>query len=333
MRNLLIFIMALSVLSCTKTEISDSYKELNEIKFEGFKMGNAIGSQGKTAIDAVPGQTFGVYSAYNTVAAGPITDYLINEELAHDGANWTLTGGTKYYPNDMIDMHFIGYGVEYNKNVPDAIVHTTTNVPTMAYANYDADDQSDLNLFEDFAITTSEVTIASTAKADPVVLNFTHALSKVKFTAQADSDNPADIKANIKAIRVNAGYFANLDFNEATPAYEWNTHSAPTSKALTLNGNESALTSTPVDIVDAFLYVIPNQAVTIEVDYELTQTVSGSTVIIKSETAPLTVAAGSVFNMNNSITYNLTVSKSLDPIIFGTPTIVDWTPTTATGSM
>jgi hypothetical protein len=328
--------MALSVLSCTKTEISDSYKELNEIKFEGFKMGNSIGSQGKAAY-AATNETFGVYASYNTVAAGPISAYLTNEELRYDGSNWVLGTGTKYYPSDMEEMHFIAYGVDYTKvkNKPSAIGNTTGNIPTLSYTAYDVTDQSDPALFDDFAITTSEVTILKTTKANPIVLNFTHALSRLKFEAKVDSDTPGEITANIKEIRVVSSNVADLAYNGVSKAYEWNSHTPSTSKTLTLNGNEADLTSNAVDIVNnAYLYIIPNQDVTIEVDYELTQKFSGTPVVIKSETAELDVlTTDNVFLMNNSVTYTLTVSKSLDPIIFGTPTIVDWTPTTATGSM
>jgi hypothetical protein len=320
MRNLLIFIMALSVLSCTKTEISDSYKELNEIKFEGFKMGNAIGSQGKTAYDAT-NETFGVYSAYSTtVSAGAITDYLINERLAYNGTNWTLDQ-TKYYPNDMVDMHFIGYGLLHNQteNVPTSI-NVAGSIPTLVYENYDVSDLSKTSVYENFAITTSTETVNVGNKTKSVVLNFTHTLSKVWFKAQSDSDTPAetDITANITEIRVVSNNVANLGYNGS---YEWNNHLSSSTKTLLLNGNEAKLNKTPVDIVDEFLYVIPNQTVTIEVDYELIQ----NSAVVKSETKTLTVDPGSVFNMNNNITYTLTVSKTPDnAIIFGTPTIVDW---------
>ena len=191
-----ILAVAATLVSCAKEDV------VREAEGEAIQFGNAFvenSTRAATATDpsystttgkGVALESFNVYGAVNGVNI--FNGNLVEKKGAAYGAAWTLTGAKQYWINGA-DYEFVAV-VDGNKTVKDGetdvvVTSTATNesgIPTSI--TYNSDGATDL-----LCARVERKKDATTGNTDTslVSFNFTHLLSKVKFSVKNTTDAAA----------------------------------------------------------------------------------------------------------------------------------------------
>ena len=184
---------ALMVLaSCSQNEVAEINRDGDEIRF------NVVTNKATKAAD--------VYCNNNMMTefyVSAITDgktYIANDEIKHENNSWVNQAGTRYWPETAVDFYaHVNAGTTFScekesENEDAGFVAKFTNFqPSTTVAN-----QVDLL----YAVKTGQKKNADGETANPVELNFRHALSQIVFEARNESENIHVEIAGVKVVNV-----------------------------------------------------------------------------------------------------------------------------------
>ena len=180
--------------SCSQDEIAGlGTSESNEIKY-------SVVANGLTRADAIYHNN-GKPASFNVSATTTqdgskkvyIADDVIENAATGGTGKWTNTTGTRYWPESAVDFYAHVNG--------DGVFNLNGGAPTFKDFTVDATvaDQKDLL----YAVKTGQTRTADADQdADPVTLNFRHALSQIVFNARNDSKNLSVKIDGIKVLNV-----------------------------------------------------------------------------------------------------------------------------------
>ena len=315
-------ILALVAISCSKSETLHDALDQNEIRFSETQMGNTVIS--KAVADAA--DSFGVY-AYLTTP--PATSYFENIKLSSTGNVWGLSE-KYYYPAGDFTMKFFAYGNTHGHNY----VPTSVSDAGLVYTDFSVDG-IELVKAENFLITKQATEVSKASAANPIQLNFIHALSKIKFNANlVDGAGFENVVAQVTDITINTSNTGSLTYAGITDL--WVPNATKADKTIGLLAAANKLTTATTAITSDF-YVIPLAAtgsnqITITVKLFHAFADGSATEVIIAESVVNIEATPAQLAINNSVTYNLKINRSnvggLLEIKFDAPTIEDWTSTT-----
>lgn len=180
--------------SCSQDEIAGlGTSESNEIKYSVV----ANGLTRAAAIYHNNGKPAGFHVSATTEQGGEKKVYIADDEIENTGTGgtekWTNTTGTCYWPESAVDFYAHVNG--------DGVFNLNGGAPTFKDFTVDATvaDQKDLL----YAVKTGQTRTADADQdADPVTLNFRHALSQIVFNARNDSKNLSVKIDGIKVLNV-----------------------------------------------------------------------------------------------------------------------------------
>ena len=178
--------------SCSQNEVAEINRDGDEIRF------NVVTNKATKAAD--------VYCNNNMMTefyVSAITDgktYIANDEIKHENNSWVNQAGTRYWPETAVDFYaHVNAGTTFScekesENEDAGFVAKFTNFqPSTTVAN-----QVDLL----YAVKTGQKKNADGETANPVELNFRHALSQIVFEARNESENIHVEIAGVKVVNV-----------------------------------------------------------------------------------------------------------------------------------
>ena len=312
MKKILLAALALGALvSCSKDELISESRQA--IEFGNAFVDNSTRATSATDPSYYTNGTAGYiqltsFNVYGTVGGVNIFDGVtINKGEANYGVAWTQTNGATQY--------WIP-GANY---VFDAVVDATsvttdnaTGLPTSL--KYNVAGQKDM--------LHNRVEVASAiAEQGVVTFNFTHLLSKVKFSVvnktKADATNYRYVIKNATLTNVYT------EGNYAVPGATWTTSEPGTyalDAQLIVNSNDTEYNANEV-------LLIPGSAVGVSLTAELQATADNGTTWTTVATYPKTFTAvlgeGKVLEANHAYNFILEVSVG-NPIQFTATTLPDW---------
>ena len=311
MKKVLLIAAAMSVLAiaCTKTEVV-SVSDGNMISFDNAFVGNSTKAGLATAeqygASNLPPQFF-VYA--NTAADAAVFS---GEKVYLSNGSWVYDNLVKWENGNT--YKFAAYAVKDAEGLPAANGTASFNYDshTLAIDGYVSNDKYQTDLL--LATSTQNLSSAN----EPVVFNFKHALSMIKFTFKSGlgGDNPITI-SNFKIADVKTT--GNVSVNNNTVSW---TDQAEEAAPVDFTDNDwTELLNSDADGVasDEFV-VIPQGNATVTVTFDATIGEDPAKTLKSEITLDATGwEAGKRYNYTATIT-----ASDLDYIEFGAPTVEDW---------
>lgn len=212
MKKILVFAAVMAALSsCSKNEVALNTSDTNAITFNtyaGVSTKGAILDQ--TALEA---DGFGVLAydqgSEGEFSDGPIPNFMYNTMVSKGESNWSYSP-IKYWSNDGYNTYsFFGYAPYTATPTTGDIVLSGNNVggaptATVTIAD-DAEDMIDFVAGQVVDITKYGTTTTAAENAADVTMYFKHQLTRVSFSAKADTNDDAGVAStyvNITSIRI-----------------------------------------------------------------------------------------------------------------------------------
>lgn len=313
MKKVLLIAAAMSVLAiaCTKTEVV-SVSDGNMISFDNAFVGNSTKAGLATAdqygASNLPPQFF----AYaNTDAA---TSVFSGEKVYLSNGSWVYDNLKKWENGNT--YKFAAYAVKDVDGLPAANGTASFNYDshTLTINGYVSNDDYQTDLL----LATSDQSLNSAN--EPVIFNFKHALSMIKFTFKSGfgGDNPITI-SNFRIADVKTT--GDVTIANADNAVKWSNQAEETAPVDFTDNTWTELLNSNADGVasDEFV-VIPQSNATVTVTFDATIG-SDPAKTLKSEITLDATGweAGKRYNYTATIT-----ASDLDYIEFGAPTVENW---------
>ena len=272
---------------------------------------------------------FGVYAFYNP--SGGWSDdltpnFMFDQKVEGSAASGFTYSPLKYWPkNDGETISFFAYAPY--KSDSNGIVEqsqpSASGAPLIRYVLPD-DENDQVDLLR------AAPALAKTAFDGQVSFTFAHALSRIGVSAKTDASVlSGGSLVYLNSVSIEAGYpsSAILDLGDGS----WNYVQAGPSRAYsrdfgsTESGQSVGSTASPVFSGDNFVMCIPSDG--LSVNLTVTYTVvtpdaalaSGKSVIVN------TVDLSTSLNTISGKTHTILLSISPDAVVFGTPSVSDWT--------
>lgn len=304
---------------CTKTETVE-IPDSRAIDFSGAYIGNAVETRAQDNPENITDASiteFIVYGGYN----GTMTDVFNAESVTGtSGGAWTYTN-TEYWVNGET-YDFAAYAPAAVSSVATVAADATNKALSFTDFTSDASNQNDL-LYAHVNVPT-----VNAADQGPVTFNFTHALSKIRFTLT----NAIDGKLTIKNFKV-YGMKSQGDYTYQTgSSMGWN-------NVDTQVGSDAAFTSTDQEIAAVggtaktgdFLVIPQNvTASAMTVTFTATFTNNSGDEVLTDKPVIATLPAGSwtpgqCYNYNLNITMDvIDPDGTMKPIVFSDPVVEAW---------
>lgn len=305
---------------CTKTETVE-IPDSRAINFSGAYIGNAVETKTQTNPENITDASiteFIVYGGYN----GTMTDVFNAESVTGtSGGEWSYAN-LKYWV-DGKSYNFAAYApaaVSYAATVaPDA----TNNALSFTDFTSNATNQNDL------LYATANVPTVNAASQGAVAFNFSHALSKIRFTFT----NAIDGKLTIEDLKF-YGMNSKGDYAYNASAMKWDNIDTPIEGTAPFTAAVSEITAVDGKATAGDFLVIPQAvpAATMTVTFIATVTNNSGDVIrdeiLVDATLPLLNGGwteGQCYNYNLEITMEvLDPNQELKPIVFSDPEVTAW---------
>ena len=349
-RSVLIALAAFALAGCAKESVVDSALT---------NAGNAIGfntysniTRGKPFDNnpefAASGNVFGVTAFISTSDSPYMGKADAGTEIVSDGTKWDYknTSDIRYWPTQGETLSFYAYAPYTKNGVAIPVAYTKGDGMIMTDYTVPADDAGQVDLMY-----ASALNVAKASPAVKVPLQFKHAMTQVRFKAKAKGDGVfIDVKENGIKLRnlESKGTFTlsaagaaswsitegNLteytavfpETKEITNAEAKNLYDAD--KALILLPQEFAAKTGDGDMtggtltISCKIYYKDNNA-TPQYLFGSADTYADYTVPFSSKKVTGDTEGEEIWKMNKRITYTLTVTGNLEPILFET-SVVDW---------
>lgn len=348
-RSVLIALAAFALAGCAKESVVDSAltNAGNAIGFNTYSnitRGNPFDNNPEFAAS---GNVFGVTAFISTSDSPYMGKADAGTEIVSDGTKWDYknTSDIRYWPTQGETLSFYAYAPYTKNGVAIPVAYTKGDGMIMTDYTVPADDAGQVDLMY-----ASALNVAKASPAVKVPLQFKHAMTQVRFKAKAKGDGVfIDVKENGIKLRnlESKGTFTlsaagaaswsitegNLteytavfpETKEITNAEAKNLYDAD--KALILLPQEFAAKTGDGDMtggtltISCKIYYKDNNA-TPQYLFGSADTYADYTVPFSS-TIPKGDTTEEIWKMNKRITYTLTVTGNLEPILFET-SVVDW---------
>ncbi|MBO5855747.1 MAG: fimbrillin family protein [Alistipes sp.] len=239
-----ILAVAAAMVSCAKEEVV-SFDQGEAIEFGSFVDNATRAEQATDPSYTTTGEnpnltSFNVYGAVNGVNI--FNGNLVEKKTAGYGDVWSLTGSKQYWI-DGADYEFVAV-VDGNKKVGENVITSTTldansGIPTSI--TYNIDGATDLLC--------AHVVREDNTDKSVVAFNFTHLLSKVKFSVTNTTDAAAN---NYRIVLTEAkitGVYSTGSYGVATKAWTASSTTDYTLENLTINSNATQYHSSEVLLI------------------------------------------------------------------------------------
>ena len=239
-----ILAVAAAMVSCAKEEVV-SFDQGEAIEFGSFVDNATRAEQATDPSYTTTGEnpnltSFNVYGAVNGVNI--FNGNLVEKKTAGYGDVWSLTGSRQYWI-DGADYEFVAV-VDGNKKVGENVITSTTldansGIPTSI--TYNIDGATDLLC--------AHVVREDNTDKSVVAFNFTHLLSKVKFSVTNTTDAAAN---NYRIVLTEAkitGVYSTGSYGVATKAWTASSTTDYTLENLTINSNATQYHSSEVLLI------------------------------------------------------------------------------------
>ena len=343
-----LFVLATAVLAlaaCSKVENVETPDKAVSFQVANYTVGTKADAHGHTSLHEEGYDTF-TTSGYFYTPGKSVQDFMIDEDVAYDGSSiWAPSSRTYYWPKTGY-INFFAYAgsktlvIAENdiQSSGDLTIATNDNILVADGAyHYSDNDQAEHKL---------------DGVTEGVPMIFRHMLAKVKFDVVLDASEVTgtdaakhhwDVTLNSASLNyINQGSL-DVSFTDPgstqnakgtavwTPSTGTNTLSKVTA-AVTLSQNGGTKTATPVVFIaeSAVLPQTLGDAVTFEMNYDLSYSYDGSTPIeevVPVENKKLTVYAPAIteWAMNTIYTYHITIKVGAsDNKIYFDPAVEAW---------
>ena len=305
---------------CTKTETVE-IPDSRAINFSGAYIGNAVETKAQTNPENITDASiteFIVYGGYN----GTMTDVFNAESVTGtSGGSWTYTNTEYWVDGETYD--FAAYAPATVSSVATVAADAANNALSFTDFTSNAASQNDL------LYATANVPTVTAASQGPVTFNFSHALSKIRFTFT----NAIDGKLTIENFKF-YGMDSKGNYAYTTSAMAWNNTGTPIDAQAPFTATVSEIAAVNGTATAGDFLVIPQAvpAATMTVTFTATLTNnSGDEIVTDAQveaTLPLLSAgwtAGQCYNYNLEITMEaIDPDGDNKPIVFGDPTVTAW---------
>ena len=308
---------AAAVASCSKdyTIVADQGEAIEFGSFveNSTRAAAATDPSYSTSGNGVALESFNVYGAVGGVN---IFNGNLVTKSADYGAAWTLTGAKQYWINGA-DYEFVAV-VDGNKKVGENVITKTTLFDTTGIPNfitYNSDGATDLLCKRVVRINNTDTSV--------VPFNFTHLLSKVKFSVTNTTNATA---TNYRIVLTEAkitGALANSTYVVSTGL--WNNDITPTTKDFTLEN--LTINSAAQQYHSTELLLLPGVNVGVYVLADVQATANGTdwtTVSTMEKTFTNVLGAGNTLVANQAYHFAVTLGIGAE-IQFTATTMPEWT--------
>lgn len=305
---------------CTKTETVE-IPDSRAINFSGAYIGNAVETKAQTNPENITDASiteFIVYGGYN----GTMTDVFNGESVTGtSGGSWTYTK-TEYWVNGKT-YDFAAYAPAAVSSVASVAADKANKALSFTDFTSNAATQNDL------LYATANFPTVTAASQGPVTFNFSHALSKIRFTFT----NAIDGKLTIENFKF-YGMKSKGDYAYTTSAMAWNNIDTPIDAQAPFTATVTEIAAVNGTATAGDFLVIPQAvpATTMTVTFTATLTNNSGTEIVTDQPveAELPLLSdgwkeGQCYNYNLEITMEvIDPDGSNKPIVFGDPTVTAW---------
>lgn len=337
-KNLLLGLAALAAVtlsSCQKDQVVNQVEEQDAIEFSTYVGRNAQTKASVVGLEELK-TGFGVFAYHHENAFSDASElnFMFNEKV-YFGADW-MYDNTKYWPNDG-NLSFFAYAPYIEDVAANDIfngLHTLNQdgapvlkilIPT------DVSKQSDL-LYADPIKDVNKGTVNSnnndadhSSPEGVINFKFNHALSKIGFSVQTESNQKVAIKEITLSGKFNSQ--GDISLNDGTYSLTDNSTSQDYALSYDYSNYISGGAPTPINATEGYIMVIPTNLssdnITIEVTYKMKDLLGNETGDIEASKT----ITGVNFQQGFAYTYNLILNPN-DPIVFGQPTVMPWTDVT-----
>lgn len=303
---------------CTKTETVE-IPDSRAINFSGAYIGNAVETRAQDNPENITDASiteFIVYGGYN----GTMTDVFNAESVTGTaGGDWSYTN-LKYWV-DGKSYNFAAYAPA-TVSLAATVAPDATN-KALSFTNF----TSDASTQNDLLYATAEALNVTAASQGAVAFNFSHALSKIRFTFT----NAIDGKLTIEGFKF-YGMNSQGDYTYNASAMKWDDINTPIEETAPFTATVSDIAAVDGTATAGDFLVIPQNvtasAMTVTFIATLTNN-SGDEIVINKE-VPATLPAGEwvsgqCYNYNLEITMEvLDPNQELKPIVFSDPEVTAW---------
>lgn len=307
---------------CTKTETVE-IPDSRAINFSGAYIGNAVETKAQTAPENITDASiteFIVYGGYNDT----MTDVFNAESVTGtSGGEWSYAN-LKYWVNGET-YNFAAYAPATVSLVSTVAADATNNALSFTDFTSNAANQNDL------LYATANVPEVDAATQGAVAFNFSHALSKIRFTFTNAIDGKLTIE-NFKFYGMNSqGKYA---YDAAGTKMAWSNVDTEIEETVPFTAIVSEIAAVEGTATAGDFLVIPQAvpAATMTVTFMATLTNNSGTEIVTDQpvTAELPLlssgwAEGQCYNYNLEITMEVIDPDGENkPIVFGDPEVTAW---------
>lgn len=329
--------MAVAALtSCTQSEVVD-VPESKAIGFNSF-----VNNQTRAVVDITKSNMnkFWLFGYRKTSESDTFITTGESEIYNNVQIDGTTTGGvTTWNYNDPNDVkywiksstyRFAAYNNGGNNITADGAVGYNPNDDVITFTNYQVDGK-DLVATISGDRTTSDPIVAG--ETSPVMLNFYHMLSKIRFSFTSSANVTLKItKLEVTAATQGTGTYTYNSTDPTSPTIAWTPSNASTGKY----SSTATLTPTTTEAVETF-YVIPQSNQSVVATFTLTSSDADGHII---ETKSMTVNLATESLHNNTwlpgYLYNYVAVLGTDfnqtPITFTVNSVANWTGASDTGT-
>lgn len=307
---------------CTKTETVE-IPDSRAIDFSGAYIGNAVETraqqQNPENITDASITEFIVYGGYN----GTMTNVFNAESVTgtSDGS-WTYTN-TEYWVDDKT-YDFAAYAPAIDETVAKVAADDVIN-KALSFTDFtsDASNQNDL-LYAHVNVPTVD---ASTQEA--VMFNFSHALSKIRFTLTNAIDGKLTID-NFKVYGMNSQ--GDYTYQTGSNGMGWSNVGTPVESTAPFTSTIAEMAAVSTSSSSGDYLVIPQsvEASKVTVTFEATFTNNNGEALIQDHLVTASLPVGSwtpeqCYNYNLNITMDvIDPDGTMKPIVFSDPVVEAW---------
>lgn len=305
---------------CTKTETVE-IPDSRAINFSGAYIGNAVETRKQDYPENITDASiteFIVYGGYN----GTMTDVFNAESVTGvSGGEWTYAN-TEYWV-DGKTYDFAAYAPAAVSSVAIVAADNTNKALSFTEFTSNASSQNDL-LYADV-----NVSNVNAATQGAVKFNFTHALSKIRFTLTNAIDGKLTIE-NFKVYGMNSQ--GDYTYQTGSNGMGWSNVNTPVESTAPFTSTIAEMAAVSTSSSSGDYLVIPQsvEASKVTVTFEATFTNNNDEELISNQpvTATLPVgswAPGQCYNYNLNITMDvIDPGNTMKPIEFSDPEVTAW---------
>ena len=317
-RSVLIALAAFALAGCAKESVVDSAltNAGNAIGFNTYSnitRGNPFDNNPEFAAS---GNVFGVTAFISTSDSPYMGKADAGTEIVSDGTKWDYknTSDIRYWPTQGETLSFYAYAPYTKNGVAIPVAYTKGDGMIMTDYTVPADDAGQVDLMY-----ASALNVAKASPAVKVPLQFKHAMTQVRFKAKAKGDGVfIDVKENgIKLSNLKSKGTFTLS---AAGAASWSITEGNLTEYTAVFPETKEITNVDAKNLydaDKALILLPQYL------FGSADTYADYTVPFSSKKVTGDTEGEEIWKMNKRITYTLTVTGNLEPILFET-SVVDW---------